>query len=188
LQKYIFLLVVVLQLWFYLILNTMTKKLTHKDIQLCISVFEVWLGLFMFNVYDFFYLFMYVCWMRFGIWISTVVGCVFTMYRNHVIVGFITLVLARMLRNVIKLMPLGSMIILGVEGFGFCKNIHIVVYFYINCGSTWQYYDKPFLWISFLRILHRRLIVYTRWIWLGLFMRNVNDCVFFYLFMYVECD
>jgi hypothetical protein len=132
----------------------------------------------MWNVYDFFYLFMYVCWMRFGIWISTVVGCVFTMYRNHVIVGFITLVLARMLRNVIKLMPLGSMIILGVEGFGFCKNIHIVVYFYINCGSTWQYYDKPFLWISFLRILHRRLIVYTRWIWLGLFMRNVNDCVF----------
>jgi hypothetical protein len=102
------------------------------------------------------------------------------MCRNHVIVWSITLVLARMLRNVIKLMPLGSMIILGVEGFWVlqeysysCTSTSIVVlHMTILCDI-----DKPFFWLVLLGS-YRRLIVYSRWIWLGLLMRNVNDCVF----------
>lgn len=39
---------------------------------------------------------------------------------NYGVLGF-TLILALMLKIVIKVMSLGSMIILGIKGFGFCK-------------------------------------------------------------------
>jgi hypothetical protein len=44
------------------------------------------------------------------------------LYGNYGVLGF-TLILALMLRIVIKILFLGSFVILGIEGFGFCKNI-----------------------------------------------------------------
>jgi hypothetical protein len=111
------------------------------------------------------------------------------MCRNHVIVWFITLILARMLRNVIKLMPLGSMIILGVEGFWVlqeysysCTSTSIMV---LHMTIRWHW--QTILLISSPRILQTFNCVLEVNL-IGFVNAECEWLCFFCLFMYVECD